>query len=375
MKSINPYSLKVIGESSIDFLFNFIKVSNSVFGEFSLIENRPTAGGNASLLVTLIGSEDIMVTEVTLVESAGSGQVNSTVEALGGGEYVVHFDRIPSVEFVVLVKGQNNSISRASSGIFQRQSTTSLRASALNVAIDESDIVLEPGTPRSVTFSVMKAGEGGSVIIQATNDKSFTLHYPTNLTLDAGGSATGSVNITAPPNTPSGTSVTLTIEAAAPGGADSNYVVLRLTVLPKVTDFTPPVCKLLSLQSNCSDNCSQSMWDLSVQVTDGVNGTGVDRVSLREGSGTLNISMAADNETATVVSYVASCCSPDVQLVAVDKVGNVEICSYSVRRTQPATTISSVTTAVTSFSTRNNFSIFICFGFTVLSFLLLSLGR
>ncbi|MED6276090.1 hypothetical protein CHARACLAT_033532, partial [Characodon lateralis] len=113
--------------------------------------------------------------------------------------------------------------------------------------------------------------------------------------------------------------VTLTIEAAAPGGADSNYVVLRLSVLPKVTDFTPPVCKLLSLQSNCSDNCSQSMWDLSVQVTDGVNGTGVDRVSLREGSGTLNISMAADNETATLVSYVASCCSPDVQLVAVDQ--------------------------------------------------------
>ncbi|MEQ2281531.1 hypothetical protein AMECASPLE_031397 [Ameca splendens] len=374
MKSTNPYSLKVIGESSIDFLFNFVKVSNSVFGEFSVIENRPTAGGNASLLVTLIGSEVATVTEVTLVESAGSGQVNSTVEALGGGEYVVHFDRIPSVEFVVFVKGQNNnSISRASSGIFQRQSTTTLRASALNVAVDESDIVLEPGTPRSVTFSVMKAGEGGSVIIQATNDKSFTLHYPTNLILDAGGSATGSVNITAPPNTPSGTSVTLTIEAAAPGGADSNYVVLRLTVLPKVTDFTPPVCKLLSLQSNCSDNCSQSMWDLSVQVTDGVNGTGMDRVSLREGSGTLNISMAANNETATLVSYVASCCSPDVQLVAVDQVGNVEICRYSVRRTQPATTISSVTTAVTSFSTRNNFSVFICFGFTVLSFLLLSL--
>ncbi|XP_047235985.1 uncharacterized protein LOC124876959 [Girardinichthys multiradiatus] len=247
------------------------------------------------------------VTEVTLVESAGSGQVNSTVEALGGGEYVVHFDRIPSVEFVVLVKGQNdNSISRASSGIFQRQSTTSLRA---------------------------------------------LLSMLLFLFLDAGGSANGTVNITAPPNTPSGTVITLTIEALAPSGADSDYAVLHLTVLPTVTDFTPPVCKLLSLNSDCPKNCKQSMWDLSVQVTDGVNGTGVDRVSLREGSGALNISMAAGNENVTLVPYVASCCSPDVQLVAVDQVGNVEICRYS----------------GASWSSRVDYSILLCFTLLSLS--------
>ncbi|KAM4726269.1 von Willebrand factor A domain-containing protein 7-like [Anableps anableps] len=372
MESANPYSLKVVGESSIDFLFDFIEESNGPFGGFSLIQNRPTAGGNASLLVTLIGSDVATVTEVTLVESSGSGQVNGTVEAQGGGEYIVRFNKIPSVEFVVLVKGQNNNgISRASSGIFQRQSTTSLRASGLTVTVDDSDMVLEPGTPRSIPFSVMTTSEGGSFTIQATNDQGFTASFPSSLLIGAGGSANGTVNITAPTNTPSGTGVTLTIEAVAPGGADSNYDVLRLTVLPKVTDFSPPVCQLVSLQSNCSENCSLSMWEVSVQVTDGVNETGVDSVSLREGSGTLNTSMAADNTT--LVSYVASCCSPDVQLVAVDQVGNVEICSYSVRTNAIQAVNQTVTTTVTSFSARIDFSIFLGFGFTFLSFLLQSL--
>ncbi|XP_035999419.1 von Willebrand factor A domain-containing protein 7-like [Fundulus heteroclitus] len=379
IESTIAYSLKVVGESSIDFIFDFIEESNGVFGGFKLIENRPTAGSNASLLVTLIGSEVATVTEVILVESSGSGQVNGTVEPQGGGEYFVRFDRIPSVEFVVLVKGQNNNgISRASSGIFQRQSTTSLRASVLTVSVDQLDTVFEPGTSKSVPFSVTTTGGGGSFTIQATNDKGFTSSFSSSLSLDAGGSANATVNITAPANTPSGTVITLTIEAVAPEGADTNYAVLRLSVLTTVTDFTQPVCELLSLQSNCSDNCSQSTWELSVQVTDEVNGTGLDSVRLREGNGTLNISTAADNENATLVSYVASCCSPDVELVAVDQVGNAEICRYSVRRnvspaataaTQDATTSSPVTPAVTSFSTRVDLSIFLCFCFTVLSFL------
>lgn len=43
------------------------------------------------------------------------------------------------------------------------------------------------------------------------------------------------MSLTPPANTVSGTDVTLTIEAEAPGGSDSNYAVLRLSVLSKVT--------------------------------------------------------------------------------------------------------------------------------------------
>ncbi|XP_072225695.1 uncharacterized protein, partial [Leuresthes tenuis] len=324
MKSTNPYSLRVVGESPIDFVFDFLRESQGLLEGFDLVDNRPTAGGNGSLMVTLTGSDSATVTEVTLVESSGSGQVNGSVEARGGGEFFVRFDRIPSAEFVVLVKGQN-SISRASSGIFQRQSTTSLRASTLTVTAEDSDMILEPGTPHSVHFSVMTSGTGRTFTIQAANDQGFNLTFPSTLSLDIGGSANGTVNLTTPLNTPSGTGVTLTIAAVAPGGVETNYDVLRFIVLPTVTDFTQPQCQLLSLQSSCSDNCSQSMWELSVQVTDGAEGTGVDHISLREGHGILNTSMAAGSENITLVSYTASCCLPDVQLVVVD--GNT-VCVY-----------------------------------------------
>ncbi|XP_044226873.1 von Willebrand factor A domain-containing protein 7-like [Thunnus albacares] len=351
MASTNPYTLKVVGQSGIDFLFDFLEVSQGPFGGFDVIDNRPRAGVNGSLMVTVTGSDSATVTEVTLVESLGSGEVNGSVEAQGGRDFLVHFDRIPSQEFVVLIKGQNsNGSSKASSVLFQRQSPTSIRASTLTVTADDSNNVLVPGTPLSVPFSVMTSGAGGNFNIQANNDQGFASSFPSSLILETGGSANSTVNLTAPLNTASGTDVTLTIEAEAPGGTDTNYIVLRFTVLETVTDFTEPVCQLLSLQSNCSNNCSSSMWELSVQVTDGAEGTGVDRVSLRQGNGALNTSLAAGSENGTLVSYRASCCSPDVELLVVDRVGNVGSCSYSVRET---TTNSPQTTAITNTTITN----------------------
>lgn len=98
-----------------------------------------------------------------------------------------------------------------------------------------------------------------------------------------------------------------------------------------MTDFTHPTCQLLSRQSNCSDNCSSSTWQLSIRVTDGADGTGVEYVRLKQGNGTLNTSLAAGNENITLASYSASCCSPDMELMVVDRVGNIGSCFYSQR--------------------------------------------
>uniref|UniRef100_A0A4W6FN58 von Willebrand factor A domain containing 11 n=2 Tax=Lates calcarifer TaxID=8187 RepID=A0A4W6FN58_LATCA len=48
MVSTNPYSLKVIGQSPIDFLFDFVEVSQGVFTGFDVLETRPKAGKGAS---------------------------------------------------------------------------------------------------------------------------------------------------------------------------------------------------------------------------------------------------------------------------------------------------------------------------------------
>lgn len=94
----------------------------------------------------MTGSDSATVTEVTLIESSGSGQVNGSVQPQGGGVFNAHFDRIPSVEFVVLIKGQSsNSSSKSSTSMsFQRQSPTSVRASSVTVTAVRNIYLTKP---------------------------------------------------------------------------------------------------------------------------------------------------------------------------------------------------------------------------------------
>lgn len=57
-----------------------------------------------------------------------------------------------------------------------------------------------------------------------------------SLALSTGQYANATLIITPPNNTPSGTDVTLTLDAKSASGVDSNYAVLRLSVVTKVTN-------------------------------------------------------------------------------------------------------------------------------------------
>ncbi|KAM6986817.1 von Willebrand factor A domain-containing protein 7-like [Aplochiton taeniatus] len=72
---------------------------------------------------------------------------------------------------------------------------------------------------------------------------------------------------------------------------------------------------------------STSLRASSITLTADSNGV-LRSVRLRQGNGTLNTStvVGAHGYSLTLVSYSASCCSPDVELVAVDRVGNVGSC-------------------------------------------------
>ncbi|CAG5872904.1 unnamed protein product [Menidia menidia] len=347
MVSTDSYSLRVIGQSPIDFFFDFVEPSQGPFSGFDALDTRPRAGVSSSLLVSVTGSESATVTEVLLVKSPGSEEVSGDLVPQGSGAVLVQFNRMPSEEFVVRLTGRTAS----SSDVFQRQSPTNFRSSNLTITADANSILV-PGTPFSVPFSVMANGTDGNLTIRATNNRDFDSTFPTSLFMENGNGTNGTVTLSAPLNTPSGTDVTLTIEVEAPGGEDMNYIVLRFTIVNTVTDFNPPGCQLLNLEANCTKNCSLSEWVLSVRVTDGAEGTGVDRVSLREGSGTMNTSLAAGNENITLVSYTASCCSPDAELLVVDRVGNVGLCPYSAREGS---------SAALSTSTRVTQSSFLCF--------------
>lgn len=97
---------------------------------------------------------------------------------------------------------------------------------------------LEPGGTITVPFMVETNTTAGSYTVRARNDRNFDSSYPSSVTLEAGGRAEGTLTLTAPTDTPSGTDVTLTIEAEAPGATDSNYVVMTFAVASKVTVIT-----------------------------------------------------------------------------------------------------------------------------------------
>lgn len=94
--------------------------------------------------------------------------------------------------------------------------------------------ILEPGSTFSVPFAVTTSGTGGQFSIQATNDQGLPSVFPASVEVPNGGSANGTVTLTTAANTPTGTAVTLTIQAQSPGGSDSNYVVLLIPIVARV---------------------------------------------------------------------------------------------------------------------------------------------
>lgn len=96
------------------------------------------------------------------------------------------------------------------------------------------ETIIVPGTLFSVSFTLMTSGTGGNFTIRSTNSRGFDSTFPTSMFLEPGITNNGTVTLSAPLNTTSGTDVTLAIEAEAPGGTDSNYIVLRFSVLNTV---------------------------------------------------------------------------------------------------------------------------------------------
>ncbi|XP_053710879.1 von Willebrand factor A domain-containing protein 7-like [Synchiropus splendidus] len=359
VNSNDPYSVKVTGQSSVNFIFNLVEVFEGAHGDFSLKEGRPFAGGNISLMITVTGSDSVKVTEVTLFDSSGPTQVNGTLESLGGGTFLARFNNVPAGEYVVRLNGEESgSISRASASSFQRQASTQMKTSSISVTADVSNTSIEPGSTISIPFTVASMANGvvnesatGTFKVRSNNDRSYPSSSPSSVTVEAGsgGKANGTITVTVPSSAASGSDLTLTIEAENADASDINYAVVRFSITAKVTDVDRPVCQVVSRASCPSHSCSSSQWEFIANITDGINGTGIDSVRLRQGNGTLNVSSVsgAGGENITVASYSASCCFQSVELVAVDRVGNVGSC---VGQARALTTAAPTTTANTTSS-------------------------
>uniref|UniRef100_A0A8C2CWH0 von Willebrand factor A domain containing 10, tandem duplicate 2 n=1 Tax=Cyprinus carpio TaxID=7962 RepID=A0A8C2CWH0_CYPCA len=228
INATSSYTLKVIGQSSVNVLFYFVEIVEGGHGDsWGQRFTRPFIGRNATFYVSVTGRDSVTVTDVLLVEASGSDAVRGTIKAVGATDFLVNIDRIPEWPFVVQLKGLLNDSSLVSQ--FQRQSPTQHKGSRITV-MAQSQNITQPGVPLSLNFTVATNTTSGNYTIRARNDQGFSVSFPSSLILGTEGSAQGSVTLTAPSDTESGTDVTLTIEAEAPGSTDLNYVTLQLTV-------------------------------------------------------------------------------------------------------------------------------------------------
>ncbi|KAM9819490.1 von Willebrand factor A domain-containing protein 7-like isoform 2-T2 [Syngnathus typhle] len=182
--SNDPYSVKVTGQSPVNFIYNLVETNKGLHADVFLKEGRPLAGENATLLVTVTGSDSIHVTEVTLCDSSSPTEVNGTLQA---------------------------------------------QANSTNV---------EAGSTTSIRFNVTTASGIGAFMVRVTNDRGYNPTSPNSVTLEthSGGNANGIVTLTAPDGAASGTEVTLKIEVEDAAATDINYVVLRFSVTDKVRE-------------------------------------------------------------------------------------------------------------------------------------------
>ncbi|KAK5866386.1 hypothetical protein PBY51_020582 [Eleginops maclovinus] len=330
VNSNQQYALKVTGQSTITFIYNFVESFKGPHPGYAVLSGRPQAGQPATLMLSVLGRNgpsSITIGDVSLVTVSGPETAsNSTTSDMGNGDILVTVDVIPEGEFVVSLEGTD----KVSNSNFQRQSTTQMSISKVHImAVVDSSV--KPGEVFKLPISVMTQGAGGIYSLNARNDREFPMSVETSIILATGVYTNTSLNITPPANTPSGTDVTLTIEAMSVSGTDSNYIVMRFSVQTEITDFIQPVCKWMTILADACpqdvSECKPFQWEVMASLTDG-NGTGIERVALRQGSGNLTTTSLSD--PFILANYTASCCSQIVEIVAVDKVGNVGRCYHSI---------------------------------------------
>ncbi|XP_077460412.1 von Willebrand factor A domain-containing protein 7-like isoform X1 [Stigmatopora argus] len=360
--SSDPYSVKVTGQSPLNFIYSLVETREGIHGDFFLKEGLPLSGSNVTFLVTVTGGDSVNVTEVTLCDRSSLTRIKGTLQSLGGQNFLVTFSVPPTGDFVIRLRGQDTSpSSRSSTSQFQRQASTQIKTSNITLTAQANSTNIEPGSTTSIQFIVSSNASGVETFtVTATNDRNFKSTWPGTVTIeaDSDGETNGTMTLTAADSAVSGTDVTLTIQVEDATATDINYVVLRFSVIEKVTDVNRPVCHEVSTSTaNCSTSslCDGSQWEFVANVTDGVNGTGIERIAIRQGNGTLNATtvVGPGGENVTVVSYKASCCAERVELSVVDNAGNVGICVGRVSQSTTVATPATVTMNSTSSAEQN----------------------
>ncbi|XP_072896886.1 von Willebrand factor A domain-containing protein 7-like [Hemitrygon akajei] len=339
VQSGTPYTVKVTGQSVVDFLYEFVEAFEGPHPGLVTVTGRPLAGEPATLRVTMTGLENYpshQPKNISLLDFQGRTLSKEALTPTSEtGTFLAEFLSFPSQEFLVLLEGMEE-VGR----IFRRQSpsVTSISSTKLTVMFDPSFIA---GENITIRFNISNAGPGSVYDISLADDQNVTSGNPLRLYVGKNQSAEGNLTTPTPTNVEAGTLVTVTLEAQS--DIDFTYAVLQLTVTERNVDTDPPTCRTTTLTGHCPAkkehevDCAEQTWGLHAEFSE--RGADWASVRARHDKGNLTTEQEQEGEfRLTLVEYNSTCCHPSITLLGVDASGNVGSCFIEARsRAGPST--------------------------------------
>ncbi|XP_078664785.1 von Willebrand factor A domain-containing protein 7-like [Branchiostoma floridae x Branchiostoma belcheri] len=355
LRDSQQYMLEVTGKSIVDFSYQFMKTTSN--GILLPIDGRPVAGVNTTIIVNVLGSENVQqLTQISLLNDAGYELLSCPVTAVGGvlGTKYSAVVVIPNVEFRVKIEGED-----ANNTVFQRVQPTFVQPQSFDLALEGDKEPLYAGSTADVHFVLVNYGARGTFFLAATDDASIVQSVsPTSVTLQENANTTGYIRFAAASTAAVGTTSTATLTVTGPGGS-SNSLVVRVTVQPQIAvtvDDVSPTCTIVAANENCTleqqhqPTCNNHHWSIDVQVRDGESGvysltaspvgTGITFTHAPFSPGTTGTNIAA--------TYSSNCCQPGGTVTVADKHGNIAQCAVDYYIPTTALTPTTISTKSTS---------------------------
>uniref|UniRef100_A0A1A9VDA4 VWA7 Ig-like domain-containing protein n=1 Tax=Glossina austeni TaxID=7395 RepID=A0A1A9VDA4_GLOAU len=215
----------------------------------------------------------------------------------------------------------NSSLLQLQRSLFQHSNTKIVMGS-------NSKILISPGDLTQLYFEITNTGvEGLHYYLQVADEKRFLINLaPQSLYVASEQSVTVTLTVSAPIKTEVGTTDHITFSAYSASSSTSLSLLLRVISHSEVEDTEPPTISW-TIGNRCDfkvdhlHSCSEFLWSLNITAQD--KHTGILRlVSIPSNNLFYTNSYTVGSKDPIRATYISTCCSPTVQLIAYDVIGN-----------------------------------------------------
>ncbi|XP_061433438.1 von Willebrand factor A domain-containing protein 7-like [Lethenteron reissneri] len=320
-------SLRIIGESSLNFIYKFgVEDDVGPHPGIRAITNKPSTGVPLLVEVTITGEDtsSVVAEMLTLLSPDGRPLQIILLNDTSPGDYIGRIDSLPEEQFSVYVSGKdsrNDTFGRVFPTISEVTTIT------LEIVSTMTYPKIAIGIPTYLNVSVTNSGDADTFTATVSVDPGFIVSI---LPLDRFNiSRNSSVILTLKLETNS------TVEIGTIGtfllvvhGANSTYNFIDFQAqLLKYDDDSFPTCEIMA-ERKCpkklqDTKCKSSTWNATIQFND--TGSGIKIIDAPGGMGNITV-----GKTLTK-SYSGDCCNTVLSVNVTDMADNLRVCSYDMK--------------------------------------------